>query len=252
MILNDKQWAKCQIHKYINNMRPLIIFIVFYFKVFFKHFILEFIIIYWQYIQTLLELFLKSLHKVPTFPYCCPIGARAYAGSACQEKWNGGKAFSQLPRGMPSLFSAYKFLNASTGRNMQPFETWKILSWSGEHYLSSDTDFQPQNGRKKGENILYKILNLLIALVLIAVANWGARILIKGGIDWEVEIRGDVLDCRSSKISPVAHPNKVRTSLNAKSRYNKDRGSRLGVVHYSITAPNLLRTHRLWFLSPFS
>ena len=91
---------------------------------YFIYFILEFIIIYWQYIQFLLELFFfKSLHQIPSFPYCRPMGARAYAGSTCQEKWNGGKALSQLPCGMLSLLSAYQFLNASTGRNMRPFET---------------------------------------------------------------------------------------------------------------------------------
>ena len=44
-------------------MRTLIIFIVFYFKVFFIHLILEFISIYWQYIQTLLELFFNLYTK---------------------------------------------------------------------------------------------------------------------------------------------------------------------------------------------
>ena len=72
---------------------------------------------------------------------------------------------------------------------MRPFEIRKTLSESRKYYLSSDSDFQPLNGRKKGENT--------------AVANSGARILIKGGLDWEVEIRGNVLDCRSSKISPI-------------------------------------------------
>ena len=115
-----------------------------------------------------------------------------------QEKRHRGKTFSLLPRGMLSLFSAYQFLNASTRRNMRPFEIWKISSWSRKHWLSSDTGFQPQNSRKKGENIVYRFHNLLIALDLIAVFNW------------EVEVRGDVLDCRSLKVSPVPHLEKVR------------------------------------------
>ena len=52
---------------------------------------------------------------------------------------------------------------------------------------------------------------LLIALDLIAVASWGARVLVKGGLNWGLEVRGDVLDCGSSKLSPVPHLERVRT-----------------------------------------
>ena len=52
---------------------------------------------------------------------------------------------------------------------------------------------------------MYKSHNLWIALDLIAVANWSARMLIKGEINQEVGIRGDVLGYRSSRISPAPH-----------------------------------------------
>ena len=99
------------------------------------------------FLQSSLKYF-ESLRKVQTFPYCCPIGARAYAGSTCdwrlgiraanpqvlrlsmpfvhrdpcQEKRHRGKTFSLLSRVMLSLFSAHQFLNASTGHNMRPLE----------------------------------------------------------------------------------------------------------------------------------
>ena len=100
-----------------------------------------------SFLQSSLEYF-KSLRKIQTFPYYCPMGARAYAGNTCdwrlgirtanqqalrpsmpyvhrdpgQEKRQRGKTFSLLSRGMLSLFSAHQSLNASTGHNMRPLE----------------------------------------------------------------------------------------------------------------------------------
>ena len=77
-------------------MRPLVIFIGFYFNCFCIFFILKLIIIYKQHIQSFfLEfyLFFKSLHKVHTFPFFCPMEARAYAGSTRQREVKWGKGF---------------------------------------------------------------------------------------------------------------------------------------------------------------
>ena len=62
-----------------------------------------------------------------------------------------------------------------------------------------------------------------------------------------ISIKCNELGCRSSKIIPDAKPPKVRVRLNALGKLN--RGSRLGKVHSSITAPNILRTHRVFSLS---
>ena len=115
-------------------MWPLIIIIVYYFNVFFNiYLILKLIITYQQCIQSSFRIFsllLKSLHNVETSHTAVQLEPAPTQGARSSGRWNWGKAFFQLPRGMLSLTTAYQFLNTSTRRNMRPFEIWKISSWS--------------------------------------------------------------------------------------------------------------------------
>ena len=93
-----------------------------------------------------------------------------------------GRTLSLSTHGMPSLFNAYRFSNASTGRNMRPFGIKNTSSWPRKSWLSFNTNFNVQSGLESWENIVHKSYNLLIRPDWIAVGNWGACLLIKVGI----------------------------------------------------------------------
>ena len=87
-----------------------------------------------KYVQYSLECFFKNLYAKFKSSYADVQWEAAPTQIArASGKWNGGKALSSLPRGMPFLFSAHQFLNASTRCNMRLTKIWVASSESRKH-----------------------------------------------------------------------------------------------------------------------